>query len=316
MIPDKAVRVEASCSTANLGAGFDVFGLALNKYADRVQVRTTSTPTVRIKALGPYSRELPRAPNKNSAGPPARELLDRSGPNTGAEIIIEKNIPPGLGLGSSGATAAACTKAMNHLLQLDLSNDELVRIASLGEAAASESAHTDNVGASLLGGFVICYGNPLRTICVKPPAKLSIVVVSPKTRLPKNKTSLARRLVPQKIGVRQAVLNIGYASATALGFANGDIDLIGSGMEDAIAEPHRENLVPGYRAVKKAALAKHASGVAISGAGPSVVAFVDKTKQDPKKIARAMLRQFSKNNVEATFFVASPASGARIIRSS
>jgi len=315
MIPDNAVRVEAYCSTANLGAGFDVFGLALNKYADRVQVRTTNTRIVRIKALGPYSRELPRDPKKNSAGPPARALLDQNGLNTGVEITIEKNIPPGLGLGSSGGTAAGCTKAMNHLLQLDLSNDELVRTASLGEAAASGSAHTDNVGASLLGGFVICYGNPLRTVCVKPPAKLSIVVVSPKTRLPKNKTSLARKLVPQKIGVRQAVNNIGYASAIALGFATGDIDLIGSGMEDAIAEPYRENLVPGYRAVKKAALAKHASGIAISGAGPSVVAFVDKTRQDPKKIARAMVREFSKNNVEATFFVTSPAGGARIIRS-
>jgi homoserine kinase len=315
MTPDKAVRVEANCSTANLGAGFDVFGLALNKYADRVHVRSTNTGIVRIKTLGPYSRELPRDPKKNSAGPPARALLDRSRLNTGVEIIIEKNIPPGLGLGSSGATAAACTKAVNNLLQLDLSNDELVRTASLGEAAASGSAHMDNVGASLLGGFVICYGNPLRTACVKPPPKLSVVVVSPKTRLPKNKTSLARRLVPQKIGVRQAVLNIGHASAIALGFANGDIDLIGSGMEDAIAEPYRENLVPGYRAVKKAALAKHASGVAISGAGPSVVAFVDNTRQDPKKIARAMVREFSKSNVEATFFVTSPAGGARIIRS-
>ena len=71
MIPGEAVRVEASCSTANLGAGFDVFGLALNKHADRVQVRTTNTRVVRIKALGPCSRELPRAPDKNSAGPPA-----------------------------------------------------------------------------------------------------------------------------------------------------------------------------------------------------------------------------------------------------
>ena len=240
MIPDNAVRVEAYCSTANLGAGFDVFGLALNKYADRAQVRITKTGIVSIKALGPYSRELPRDPKKNSAGPPARALLDRSELNTGVEIIIEKNIPPGLGLGSSGATAATCTKAMNHLLQLDLSNDEPVRTASLGETAASGSAHMDNVGASLLGGFVICYGNPLRTVCVKPSAKLSIVVVSPKTRLPRNKTTFARKLIPQKIGVRQAVNNIGYASAIALGFANGDIDLIGSGMEDAIAEPYRD----------------------------------------------------------------------------
>ena len=86
-------------------------------------------------------------------------------------------------------------------------------------------------------------------------------------------------------------------------------------MEDAIAEPRREKLVPGYKMVKKAALSAHASGVAISGAGPSVVAFVDKTKQNPKKIGRVMVKEFSKNNVESTFFVTSPAGGARIIRS-
>jgi len=315
MVPAKAVRVEAYCSTANLGAGFDVFALALSKYADRVQVRTTNTRTVRIKARGPFGRELPRAPNKNSAGPPAQALLDTSELNIGVEITVEKNIPPGLGLGSSGATAAACTQAMNHLLELHLSSDELVKTASLGEAAVSGSAHTDNVGASLLGGFVIAYGKPLRTVSVKPPSKLSVVVVSPKTRVPRNKTGFARRLVPKKIETGYAVLNVGRASAIALGFARGDIDLIGSGMEDAIAEPHRESLVPGYRAAKKAALAANASGVAMSGAGPSVVAFVDKTKHDPKKIGRIMVKEFSKNKIDGIFFVTSPAGGARIIRS-
>ncbi len=116
------------------------------------------------------------------------------------------------------------------------------------------------------------------------------------------------------IGTGHAVLNIGRASAITLGFARGDIDLIGSGMEDAIAEPHREGLVPGYRSVKMIALAAHASGVAISGAGPSIVALVDKTKHDPKKIGRVMVREFSKNNVESTFFVTGPAGGARVIR--
>jgi len=86
-------------------------------------------------------------------------------------------------------------------------------------------------------------------------------------------------------------------------------------MEDAIAEPHREKLVPGYKMVKKAALTAGANGVAISGAGPSVVAFVDKTKQDPKNIARVMVKEFARNKVESTFFVTSPAGGARIIGS-
>jgi homoserine kinase len=315
MAAGKTVTVEACCSTANLGAGFDVFGLALAKYADQVQARTTGSKTVRIKSRGPYSRELPRAPSKNSAGPPAQALLDKSGLNIGVEIIIEKNIPPGLGLGSSGATAAACAKAMDHLLQLNLSNDELVKTASLGEAAVSGSAHTDNVAASLLGGFVIAYGKPLRTLSVKPPANLSVVIAHPKTRSARNKTGLARKLVPKKIETASAVLNVGRASAIALGFAQGDIELIGSGMEDAIAEPYRESLVPGYRSVKVAAIFAGASGVAVSGAGPSVVAFVDKTKRDPRKIGRVMVREFSKSKVESSFFLTSPAQGASVIRS-
>jgi homoserine kinase len=312
--PYESVTAEAHCSTANLGAGFDVFGLALSKYFDRVQVRTTRTQTIRITSQGPYAKGVPSSPKKNSAGPPARELLTRTGRSVGLEITVEKNVPPGLGLGSSGATASACTLALNSLLGLDLSSEELVKIASLGEAAVSGSAHTDNVAASLIGGFVISYGNQVKIVSVKPPPSLSVVVVSPKLRLAKNKTGLARSLVPKKIEVRDAVLNIGRASATTLGFAKGDIDLLGSGMEDAIAEPYREHLIPGYRAVKIAALAKQASGVAISGAGPSVVAFVDRREHSPEKVGRAMVKEFSRNNVQSTFFVTRPATGARVIR--
>jgi homoserine kinase len=204
---------------------------------------------------------------------------------------------------------------MDHLLRLDLSNDELVKTASLGEGAVSGSAHADNVAASLLGGFVIAYGKPLRTISVKSPANLSVVVAHPKTRLARNKTGLARKLLPKKIEIARAVLNVGRASAIALGFAQGDIGVIGSGMEDAIAEPYRESLVPGYRSVKAAAISTGASGAAISGAGPSVVAFVDKSKHDPRKIGRVMVREFSKSKVQSSFFLTSPAGGARVIRS-
>jgi len=312
--PSVSVAARAYCSTANLGAGFDVFGLALKKYSDVVHVRKNKTDALRITVSGPYSKDLPRAIDKNSAGPPARALLEASGSRFGIEITIEKNVPPGLGLGSSGASAAACTKAMDHLLDLELSNDELVEAAGLGEAAVSGSAHLDNVGASLLGGFVIAYGRPVRVVTVRAPKNLSIVVVSPKQQIRKNKTGFARELVPRKIEVKDAVLNVGRASAVTLGFSRGDIGLIGSGMEDSIAEPYRERLVPGYRAVKKSALEAGASGVAISGAGPSVVALVDQTRQEPQRIGRLMVREFAKNRFTSTFFVTRPAEGASVIR--
>src|SRR5262249_41776524 len=154
----------------------------------------------------------------------------------------------------------------------------------------------------LLGGFVIVYGKPVKVVSATAPTKLSAVVVSPKLRVRKNKTGFARGLVPQKIEVKDAVHNIGRASAIALGFSRGDIDMIGSAMEDSIAEPHRERLIPGYRAVKKSALESGASGVAISGAGPSLIALVDKTRADPRKIGRVMVRELAKNTIPSTFF--------------
>jgi homoserine kinase len=91
--------------------------------------------------------------------------------------------------------------------------------------------------------------------------------------------------------------------------------MIGSGMEDAIAEPRRESLVPGYRAVKSAALAAKASGVAISGAGPSIVALVDRTRGDTQRIGRIMVKEFSRNRTRSEFFITNPGRGARIIQS-
>jgi len=205
---------------------------------------------------------------------------------------------------------------MDSLLETDLTSDELVRIASLGEAAIAETPHMDNVAASLLGGFAIVYGkDPVHVVNIRPPSGLAVAIVTPKVELPNAKTKMARRLIPNNIAVSKAVLNIGRASALALGFVKGDIGLIGDAMSDEIAEPHREQLIPGYRSVKKAALLSGASGVAISGAGPSLITLVDKAKRDAGQVARTMVREFARNNVQAAFFTTRPSPGARILRS-
>lgn len=310
--PKSAVG-KAFCSTANLGAGFDVFGLALNKYADKIRLRLTSGRGVRIFVMGPLGHKIPREANKNSAGPPAIAMLRKAGWTRGLEITIEKNVPQGLGLGSSGATAAACTKTLDHLLDLRLSNNELVRFASLGEKAIAGTAHADNVAASILGGFVIAYGNPVRTISLKPPQNVTAVVATPQLAVIRNKTRNARRIVPRHIDVRKAILNTGRASAIVAGFAKGDIRMIGTGMEDEIAEPYREHLIPGVSTVRRAALEAGAAGVSISGAGPSMIAIVDQEDYDPRLVGRAMLRGFAESKVQSTWFVAHPAPGASII---
>jgi homoserine kinase len=291
-----------------------VFGLALDKYSDTVSARITSGKKIRIVVRGPEARSLPRELRKNSAGPPALELARKARLKRGLEIIVEKHVPQGLGLGSSGATAAACTKVLDTLLDLRLSNDELVQVASLGERAVAGTAHADNVAASLLGGFVIVYDKPFRTISLKPPAGLAIVVATPQLPVHAGKTKKARKIIPDKIRVKNAVLNLGRAAAMAAAFAQGDIRKIGTGMEDAIAEPYRQQLIPGYQDVKRMGLKAGAAGVSISGAGPSLVALVDEERHDHRLVARAMVRAFSQNNVRSTTFLARPAGRASMIK--
>ncbi|HVH15505.1 MAG TPA: homoserine kinase [Candidatus Angelobacter sp.] len=304
----------AFCSTANLGAGFDVFGLALKRYSDLVSARITSGKKIRIIVRGPEGRNIPVEVKKNSAGPPALDLARKAHLKKGLEIIVEKRVPHGLGLGSSGATAAACTKVLDALLELHLSNDELVQVASLGEKAVAGTAHADNVAASLLGGFVIVYDKPVRTISLKPPTYLAVVVVTPQLPAQADKTRKARKIIPEKIGVKNAVLNLGRASAMATAFAQGDIRIIGTGMEDEIAEPYRQHLIPGYHEVKRAGLEAGAAGASISGAGPSLVAIVDEDREDPRLVAQAMGHAFSQNNVGSNYFITRPARGASIVK--
>jgi homoserine kinase len=304
----------AFCSTANLGAGFDVFGLALNKYADTVSVRISSGKKIRLVVRGVEGQNIPVEVNKNSAGPPALELAKRAHLRKGLEIIVEKHVPQGLGLGSSGATAAASTKALAALLDLRLSNDELVQTASLGEKAVAGTAHADNVGASLLGGFVIVYGKPIKAISLKPPAGLAIAVATPQLPIQSEKTRKARKVIPEKIRIEKAVLNVGRASAMAAAFAQGDIPTIGTGMHDEIAEPYRQSLIPGYHDVKRMAREAGAAGVSISGAGPSLVALVDGNDHEPRLVAEAMAKAFARHNVRSNTFVTRPAPGARILR--
>jgi homoserine kinase len=314
----KAVRTRivgsAFCSTANLGAGFDVFGLALNRYSDTVSARITSRKKIRIIVRGPEGRNIPVEVRKNSAGPPAAELAEKAQLKKGLEIVVEKRVPQGLGLGSSGASAAACAVVVSALLDLEISKDELVQVASLGEKAVAGTAHADNVAASLLGGFVIVYDTPIRTISLKPPAGLAVVVATPQLPVLFEKTRKARKIIPEKISVKDAVLNLGRASVMAAAFAQGDIQRIGTGMEDQIAEPYRQDFIPGYHDVKRMGLEAGAAGVCISGAGPSLVALVDGDNREPRLVAQAMVRAFTQNNVRSTSFVARPARGAHIVK--
>jgi len=292
----KRVAIKAPCSSANLGSGFDAFGLALEAFHDTLTAELTNEGiTVKFTGLG--AEGIPADPERNTAGLVAKTLIaDRK---VGVKLHIEKGIPLKMGLGSSGASAAACAVALNELLGLGLSKNEVVKYAAMGEVAAAGAGHADNVAASVLGGFSIVrtWGERMVAVRLDPPRNLEVALALPRIETPKNKTAKARAVLPKSVDFRNAVGNAHNAASVVAGFHFGDVEMIGRGMTDLIVEPARKQLIPGFDAVKKAALRAGASGETISGAGPAVIAVVDSTKISAPNVASAMKEAFEREGI-------------------
>ena len=300
----KSVTVRAPCSTANLGPGFDVFGLALNALYDNIVLTKKGKGIIIVS-----SDNIPLNPSKNTAGLVASAMKKKFKINDGIEIKIKKNIPAGYGMGSSAASAAACAVGINKLYNLKLTNEELVEFAGIGEKASAGTIHYDNVAASALGGFVIVKTTPLKVVKIQPPNDLVLCVAVPKLKVPAKKTKVSRGVIPKKVSLLDMIKNISNASGIVAGFSERNSELIGRSVQDVIVEPARKHMIPGFDKVKKNALAAGAYGVTISGAGPSVIAF-SKNSFDLKKISTAMSKGFKSANIDCQTIICKPSKGA------
>ena len=303
----KSVTVRAPCSTANLGPGFDVFGLALDAFYDEVTV-TKKGKGITIVS----SDDIPLDPKKNTAGLVAKEMKKKKKLTGGVEIKIRKNVPPGFGMGSSAASAAGCAIAINKLYNLKLNQNQLVSYAAIGEKASAGSIHYDNVAASVLGGFVIVDSSPLSVIRIEAPKDLILCVAVPKMKVPKKKTKVSRSVIPKTVKLSDSITNLANAANIVAGFLNKDSSLIGKSVEDVIVVPARKHMIPGFNNVKNNALRAGAFGVTISGAGPSVIAFASK-KQNLTKIGAAMKKGFKSAKVDCDIVICKPSKGPEIL---
>ena len=312
-MPLSQVTVKAPATTANLGPGFDVFGLALQQPNDKVTL-TPILKGVKIDVSGLSAETISTTPEKNTAGVVANQMIKEFSLKTGVHIKIEKGILPGMGLGSSAASAAAVAYGLNCMFNLKLDNNELIRLAAKGEVASAGSEHADNVSAAICGDFVIVKSyNPLEIVNLKSPPDMEVCAAFPHIATPANKTEKARSVVPKLVPMDKLVHNIGKAAAIASGFATGNVDLIGKSMLDAVVEPARAFLIPGYQQVRENALKAGACGVAISGAGPAMIAIVNKKKADAPKIANAMKKGFESAGFSATAFATRPGGGVCLL---
>jgi homoserine kinase len=266
---EKTFQIKVPGSTSNLGAGFDCFGLALQLYL-----------TVEVSCLD-YEADEPFRITVDRAGEPggistdrdnlilatARDTVESLGKELPAvQLSINNEIPLGRGLGSSAAAIVAGVAIGARLCGFELATEEL-----LSRAAVIEG-HADNAAAAVVGGRVICYQdteNVFRAIRLPWPEHIRAIVVSPELPLA---TKEARGVLPELVSRDTAVFNLQRTALLTAALDHGADDEIWEAMRDRLHQPFREGLVPGLAAALAVPQQEGLLGLALSGAGPSIVA--------------------------------------------
>ena len=290
------VIIHTPATTANLGPGFDCLGLALDLW--NKTSFTLEGSGVHIKVRGEGSGLLP---------PDDRNLILRSflrlyqevGTHfpEGLTIQCENHVPLGSGLGSSAVAIITGLVGANHLLGNPVGMDEILRLA------AAIEGHPDNVASALLGGLTLVISVGQGVIARNlPVAPLMVVLAVPAIHLP---TSTSRAALPREVPLSDAVFNIGRNAFVIEALRTGDLNLLGKVMDDRLHQPFRLRLIPGAEMVFNAAKQAGAAAVALSGSGPSVVAFTPPEASIQQRIGDAMVSAFEKAGVKARSMVLS-----------
>ena len=191
------------------------------------------------------------------------------------------------------------------MYNLGLSQDKLVRLAAKGEKVASRVEHADNVAPALLGGFVIVHRQRIISL---NPENIGIVAVHPDIIV---NTRRARAILPKKLSLEDISFNTASAASMVVGIMQEDISIIGKSMENRKIEESRSRLIKGYKHVRKNAMDAGATGVTISGSGPTMIAVCEMDQRE--YIAEAMKKAFSNSGVKSEAYITTIGKGAEII---
>jgi homoserine kinase len=242
---------------------------------------------VRVGAVS--DERIPTDPARNTAAIAAASVLRRAGVGIGIELSIEKGLPLAGGMGGSAASAAAGAVAADLLAGTQLPKLQLIEAAMDAEAVVA-GRHADNVAPAVLGGAVIIVStDPLTIVPIQVDRSIALVLVTPSYTV---ETQKARAVLPRDIPRADAIAQAAHLAGLALALERGDVVLLGRSMVDRIAEPARASLYPGYPEAKQAGLLAGAAGVVVSGAGPTLIALTELTRQEA--VATAMQRAYAK----------------------
>jgi len=297
----------APASVGNIGVGFDLLGHSIIGPRDVAIVWRIDEPVVRIRAIrGDVAgvASLPLDSERNTAGRALLALRAQLDGGFGFELELEKGIALGSGLGGSAASCVAALVAANALLEAPLSREALYPFALDGESVSSGSYHGDNVAPMLLGGLVLATRS--RMIALSAPDWLHCVVVHPDQML---ETRRSRAVLAEPYALSQVIEQSAHLALFLTGLQRGDVALIREGLCDVLVEPRRAGLIPGFVAVKAAALDHGALGASISGGGPSVFAWFA-SRVEAEAAAPAMQAGFTDAGFDSRAYV-SPMAGPR-----
>ncbi len=305
----ETIAARAYTSIANLGWGLDAFGVCVDAASDVVEVRIGGSG-LEIELTGSAVAGIPTEPERNTAGRAAAALMRAHDIRRPVRMRIRKGTRPGSGLGSSAASAAAAVVATDALFGLNLPREVLVGFAAEGERAAAGAAHADNVAASICGGFtIVSDGVPPRLVTLEPPASLCFVVVTPDVEV---RTSRARAALPETVAIADYARGGARCGAIVAAIMGGDAAALGRAIEGSFVDACRAPFIPGYDRVCAAAREAGATGVVISGAGPTLAAVVG-SETDCDAVVRAMTEAFAAAGTASDARVARVAGGARIV---
>ncbi|HEU4963322.1 MAG TPA: homoserine kinase [Bacilli bacterium] len=299
-----SVRVRVPATSANLGPGFDVLGLSLSLY-NILEFAERPGHSVRIEVSGEGVDEVPRTADYNLVYRGfARYFETRGRKPPGVWLHLNNNIPVTRGLGSSATAIVSGLCAAAALDGQPLSREELF------DLAVQIEGHPDNVAPAIYGGIVVSgvyeegESRRIHKLRFQPPEGLTCVVAVPQFLL---STGLARRVLPSEVSFAEAASNVRNVALLVGALAQGDLrqltailpDVLG----DCLHQPYRLPLIKGGDKAMQAAREAGALAVAISGSGPSLIAFAT---ENELAIGDAMRQAFARAGVSTRILQVKP----------
>lgn len=292
------IKIRVPATTANLGCGFDCFGLALKKYLF-LEIEEAKEDLM-IQSRGEGAAQFEKGEN-NLIWKAFKLVLKKYGKGRdvkGIRIKTLNQIPVTRGLGSSASAIIGGIIAASRLYNLKLSNEEILK------AALSLEGHMDNIVPALMGGFTLAYSTenkPVKWLKIKFPNDLRVVVAIPDFHL---STEKMRSVLPDKLPLSDAIFNLSRSALLVKSLQESRWELLAEAMEDKIHQPYRATYIPGLQEMFSQVKNTGYAGIALSGSGPTVISL---TKRGTENIiSQIMGDAFLKAGINCRVLVLEP----------